>query len=1671
MESIWKRRKRLILIGVGALVLILAFALGLWLALGHRSGEEEHKVYEFSLSERDIAIDIGSTVKLAIIPEQGSEELEPEITWISGTDAVATVDEDGTVTAVTGGESRVTAIARCDGNEYSVSCMVTVKAPGKEYSNYKIRWFTQNKNRVGYDVTEEEFERLVGSQVELTEKEARRKLPKNYVLNTEKGSFTGTVKEKLGQCILEVYFDVAEINYYVDCYYESETEFGTYPIKETETYKAYAYTEVSAPASPKEGFLRKEGAGNQSRTVEAGFRMSVYYDRVRSKATITYASGRPTAVYTNVYGVGLVDAPADALTDSLERYSTTSGCYINGNRVDSIEEELKKIARDVQVEVRLEDFSGWICEPDGTMQNMTEYPNQEAYAYLKGSGNTVYLSATYDLTGSQTQMVGVTVRCGGSNRNFRFNDHAVRIHEGFTGESGIVDNGWWGFNDAGYWAFDDGEAYVWNQNNAEDAYGTKFSSASVDMYSNTEPSSHDMVWAIQEGVIYCNLDGVPVLRIPLSRLDKEWTAEKEYEIGIYAFDGEHAYNDLKVRNISVSFDKEAEARLKLDGEAEDASLTRVAYDVITGKYLPASAYGFSTLSTKAEKGNTGISADINLLDVNNSASAYGVTVGIGDRSVQYVLNGNDQRRRHDDYGWESMAYLRAVDQVKIYDDGGVSHVEAFVEDGYFYVKYNGVQVQCINMLSMFPEYDPEVSEVTVGVCSTDAVLGLAEICNVRFLSEQDVTAIEKRQWNVYSEWDGSGPAEDKCSFEEGYFEKTNTNGWTTMPLYGSSKAWQVEGTMARTDARDAEMLKMGFRIEAGGKEIRILGQNYGILPILNSGWPWVWGYNEGVNDYVLNTKASCLFHERTADEITFKAVIYEDVLYVWFDGDLCWCVPLTNHKFKLEDGSDYNFEPGSDYRLTLVLYDGSGLGKMTDLKVQMGYQVEAPVWVDARRMTYDAAKNAYVVGDGQESWLYSKAAAGNIGVSADVAAPGKNAGITVRVGNESWLILSDGEENYVRIKNYQWDGNAGTFGSFSNTPLRDADGNGNIKGLVKDGYFYLLFNDKEVLCMNMLSLFPDYNEDSFVSIGLGSWWSPGVSFSNAKYLSSEEVTAVETKQWGYYSDYPGADSYSFEEGYFEKKNADGWKIMPMLGSSKVWQVEGTMARTDARDAEMLKMGFRIESGDKEIRILGQNYGILPIINNGWPWVWGYNEGVNDYVLNTKASSLFHERTADEITFKAVIYEDVLYVWFDGDLCWRVPLTNNQINGGYNFAPGSDYRLTLVLYDGSGLGKMKDLKVQMGYQVETPVWVDVRNMTYDAAKNDYIVGGGQESWLYSQAAAGNISVSADVTALDKNAGIAVRVGNESWLILSDGEENDVRIKNHQEVIGTGSNFNATPLRDAQGKGKIEGQVKDGYFYLLFNDKEVLCIDMASLFPDYNEDSLVSMGFGGWWSEGVSFSNVKMEYLVEELDWVDVRNMTYDAEKNSYVVGYGQESWLYSKAAVGNIGVSADVDTLSTRGNAGIVVRVGNVSWLILSDGEENYVRIKNHQWDGSAGTFGSFSNTPLRDAQGKGKIEGRVKDGYFYLLFNDKEVLCIDMASLFPGYNEDSLVSMGFGGWWSEGVSFSNVEYMSAEEADMNDKMGYQAEAPEALAAVGRNGKILKFGMGIAQIICKKIGGC
>ena len=1534
MENRLKNKKKLILAGTGVLLLILALAFGLWFALARNVAGGKKEIYKFSLNERDVALNVGNTLKLDVIPDRSSRSLKPELSWISAEEGVATVAEDGTVTAVAGGETRVTAVARYAGSEYSVSCMVTVKAAGMEYSDYKIRWYTQKRDRSGYEVTEERFERLVGSKVELTEEEALKQVPENYTLNREKGVWSGTVKEALGLCILEVYFDVAEIDYYVDFYYESAGKLGSYSEKETKKFQAYAFSEVQAPENHKDGFTMNQEIGDQKKVVEAGSRLKVYYDRVRTEITVTYESGKESAVYTNVYGVGPVDAPADAFVDSLDEYFTTSGCYINGQRSSDVLEDLKQIAYDVLVEVKLENISGWFYNSEeDCLENLGE-KNSTTYAYLKGKGSTVYLSATYDITGSESNMFGITLRSGDTSRQFWFADRGVYVRKDHWYDSGVIGDAQFKYNNGGSW---EGGAFVWAQNN-EGAWGTEVSSVVADMLQNRSASSHDMVWAVYEGILYGSVDGETVLRLPLNHFDETWTAEKQYEIGFSTFDGPKGYDELKIRNVTVCFDEEAEKKLHLEQEVQGAQLDGVAYDVLTGVYLPATSFGFSTLNNEATAKNTGISADIQMLDMENSASGYGVTVQVGDRSVQYLMQCNDQARRQDNYGWDSVAYLRTLDLVKPFDSNGNCHVEAFVKDGYFYILYNGIQAQCVNMLSMFPEYVRETSEVEVGLCTCDANLGLAQFRNVKLLSEKEVDAAESAPWRYYSET----PDADSYDFAEGSFTSV-TQSNKKVSLYGKSKTWQVTGTMERTN--DAE-IGMGFEIRSGEKVSKFLGFKNGILAGDDNGWINEW-IPEKWRTYLLNDKADAFFGQpNTRNSIDYKAVIFEDVLYVWFDGELCWRVPLTDNEL-------YNFDADSDYELALYIKsDMGGFGRMTNLDTKMGYQVteqtafetdskgknysfaEAMTILKANIETYLKAERSGMMLEALEGnyvtakeegvvYLYGDRGTGDRGVSTDIRWLEKEghwdsgALVTLKMGDASRQFMVWSNPGNYHNGLFYMTGHQLWYNEFypedfwgkdkEKVDLWDtvkdlatpfgADGNSHVEAFVKDGYFYVKYNGKQALCINMVSLFQDYDPaTSEIAVGIGGVYNNGnqARFSNTTFLSEGDIAEIESTQWGYYSSAPATDSYSFAEGSFTSVTQSN-KNVSLLGKNKTWQVTGTMERTN--DAE-IGMGFEIRSGEKVSKFLGFKNGILAGDDNGWINEW-IPEKWRTYLLNDKADAFFGQpNTRNSIDYKAVIFEDVLYVWFDGELCWRVPLTDNEL---YNFDADSDYELALYIKsDMGGFGRMTNLDTKMGYQVteqtafetdskgknysfaeamtilkaniETYLKAERSGMMLEALEGNYVTAKEEGVvYLYGDRGTGDRGVSTDIRWLEKEGhwdsgalvtlkmgdasrqfmvwsnpgnyhnGLFYMTGHQLWYNEFYPEDFWGKDKEKVDLWDTVKDL-ATPF-GADGNSHVEAFVKDGYFYVKYNGKQALCINMVSLFQDYDPaTSEIAIGIG-------------------------------------------------------------------------------------------------------------------------------------------------------------------------------------------------------------------------------------
>lgn len=1048
MKNLTNKKKMILL----AVLLLFALTSAVSALIFGKAQKEAESL--FNLSERDVLMEIDDSKKLELesdaINVNGKNLV---VSWISSNKSVATVTEDGTVVAVAGGESKITAIVEYKDREYSTSCMVTVKGGEHQYSTYKLRWFTQKQDRSDYEVVEETYERLVGSSVEITEMDALKQLPNNYTLNKEKSKLTGKVQRKEGACVIEVYFDVAEVTYFVDYYYESDAQLGTYPTKETKKFKSYAFTEVTVTENPKKGFeINKTVAGTQmtNKSVVSGSRLKVFCDRVRSKVTVDYISSKPTATYECIYGVGLVNAPADVFVDSAEYKIAT---FINGKKKQASADFMKTITEDTNVKFQLDGagFEYSIQNGVSTIRNNSDKKATSSYAILNGTSDTIYLSANYKTTGSSSNTFGITLSDGKTSREIRLSKKGVTVMKNHTNESGLVSGKYNAYTNPG--VYNDGNVFVWAQN-TKGTGGTKIQSVVNSMLKDRAGSDYRICWAVVDGVLYCNVEGQTVLRLPLTYLDKTWTAGQKYEIGFSSYDVSAWGDELEISQVKNVYGNDAKALLVTNKELNAKLSQNMGYDVFTGAYLPASKSGAAYIYGTETKENIGVSTNVTWVDKDNTASAIGISLKLGEESIQYVVQGqNQQVRSQTNHKWENVAssdvrkkftnQIMAIEEP--FNADGSSEVKAFVKDGYFYVLYNGVQVQCIDMLSLFPSYTAE-SKVSVGICSWDANLGLAKFTNVAELNADAVMAVENtKEWGFYSE----SFTENTCNFVDAAFTKTDAKA-RAVKLFGNNATWQIDGTMNRTDDKLLD-LAMGFRISSvdGANNILLTGRLNGFQRILNGVWPSSKNnyqgreYDTKASQYAFNTIVSDKFfnkdnstvenavNTRTQESMGFKAVIYNDVFYVWFTDEsgntgLCWRVPLTEAQFG-------GFEKGSNYIVELYMGSSDTSASMTNLDVKMGYHVtEQQDFVkDNKDKTYTFADAIQAIDKNVAKWDVSsfnhKTVAGNVAeelVTANTLGTGKGNSVYLQGSSETVYLkteldISDGTNGQTRLMGIQ----------------------------------------------------------------------------------------------------------------------------------------------------------------------------------------------------------------------------------------------------------------------------------------------------------------------------------------------------------------------------------------------------------------------------------------------------------------------------------------------------------------------------------------------------------------------------------------------------------------------------------------------------------------------------
>ncbi len=1326
-SSITKKIATLVITIIG----LLMFASGC-------AGKDEDVV--ITLSQRDVAIEVDEKIELeAECQIKGKKVDSKDIQWVSQKSTVAVVDEKGAVTGLKGGTGYITAVYERDGKEYSATCVITVKDEELEYSTYKLRWHVQNKDRDGYEVTEETFEREVGSKVELTMQEASEKLASGYVLNKEKSTLTGTVKDKLGACVIDVVYDVAKVKYNVNYYMESAKTLGTY-VKETKQLEAYAFTEVSVTPEDKAGFVLNKAAKNvvTTKSLTPGMNFSLYYNRLRTNVTIKYTNGT-TATYQNVYGVGLQGTPV--LQESLGYFSSTG--YVDGKRVNMNNDYFKTLIADTTVEIGVNGNGfTYSAANGGTLTHTNDEIASHSYAYTGKKGDTIYLKGTYETTGSLTDSFGITLTDGKNSWQVRMRKYDLIVSK--DGNSGTIN---WG----------------------SDSVDSIYVRTSV-----AKQNAYDMTWALWEGTLYCNINGQIVGAVPMKQIDSSWKDGKKYEIGVSVLDYEGMEDALKISNLDIQVGNAALAKLVTDKQVASAEEYALNYEPITGTYVPSNRGQAGYVYTSESDVNVGISATIKWFNKDTSVAAAGITVKVGDESRQIVVEGmNSQVRRQEDHKWQNVVWMndRVTRYAAPFDATGTSKVVAAVRDGHLYVTYNGVEAVCLKMAALFPEYQKD-TKATLGIYTWDAKNGLSQFSDVKVLNTSQVTALSLQEFGYYSE-SGSASQQD---YKTGLIKKT-AGGWQEVELLGTSDKWQVTGIMKRYDATSAGDLMMGFTISSGDTKVQILGQHYGFARIVNGEWSnsdrGVYTYNGGNTKYAFNDITYPFFRDgtRRSSELTFKAVIWEDVLYVWFDDEICWRVPLTSTEFG-------GFEAGSDYTLTLSMAEPNRQGGFENLQTKMSYEVSDVAGLEDTlkvitnnviRWAEGNMTNFHIDGtNGEELTTIAKTTSGtyaylgeasqDIYVSAKYNTLQKKAttffGITIKNGDQTRQIgfqhkgitvqsqhgwspssgtgvpdagtnvfyynTAGNKGNYVFAQNI-----AGAWGKVENNAINKmvsstTPSTYQIDWAITDGVLYGRIDGVIFLQMPLTKLCSTWTADKEYQIGFNTWDNSGngdikITDIEAYYGDAAKAKLVTDKK----VDFASSKDMDYEAftGAYVPRSATGSHYAYGAASTKAQGISTTITMLDKTNTGS-SSGIGIKSGTQsaEIRTEGHNLAVRIQFNHDW--------GTPTTVTNQLPADVKPYDDNGVCKMTAVIKNDMIYIFYNGKQAGALELY--KLLPGYK--TGDEIQMGITGWDTSnGLSLFHDTKFLTEEEAKAVATNDVKwdveffTQTVSAAAVDVVNG--------------------------------------------------------------------------------------------------------------------------------------------------------------------------------------------------------------------------------------------------------------------------------------------------------------------------------------------------------------
>ncbi|MBQ2923659.1 MAG: hypothetical protein IJE60_11350 [Tyzzerella sp.] len=882
--------------------------------------------------------------------------------------------------------------------------------------------------------------------------------------------------------------------------------------------------------------------------------------------------------------------------------------------------------------------------------------------FSKEASDTVYMSGTYTNAlkdAANMEAVGIAIKdTDGNERRIDLCGYGFRWST--SAES-------WG--DVKY-LHGLGNGYLWAQNGNSELYKLVASGTS---------KTADIVWVIQDNTLYCSVNGMISIILPLNVLYAGWTSESstQYYMALSVYsprDGKYA----DISDFTSLYGDAAKAMLK-DKQAVCSGMFSdvkdIVYDAVDGAYI-AKYSGNSAGAYGDADSKVALQAEIQWYDQSSTTGGAGISVksSTTGKSVEFLLMPNNRTlRKLENLNWTDVKDITLPSDIVPFNENGVCNLKAMVTNGTLYLYCNGVEAYQVALSEYLDGYVGE--DVKLGIATRNSNEGIAFFRDIKFTMDEVVLA-------------------------------------------DASTTWEVTGTMEQTDL--TKILSQGFKIEAadeeGKKSLTLFGQDAGFVVNGDTTYTEYTSANRSIlkiaDEAYMNFFSSTA---RTSTEIDFRLRVVDDTLCVWFDDVLIWNIPLTESAFG-------GFDEGSAYQISLVIEDDFIGNVFKNVVVRTGGEVPILVDLDTDAPTSinenislsemsgmikntSSTNRVYIEGS-SKTWeitgTMKKYNADNyIAHGFTVYGMGADGYMQEQqfYGNEHAYATAEtgGAWDFSHNAQDQIYGFHSTHAYFSSNSSASPVSEVPFRLVIADDVLYLFTDGK-------LSWRAPLTADELGGFEAGSVYQVGFVFTADEGTTAFENVVAKT---GEHADTSGVTKFIplsttsgitadkiagtiTVNGGSNKDNVVYFRTEESDNRSAKWEISGTMKRSDVSIWSM--MGFAVTDGSTTKYFYGQNAGFVVFTD------LKYYMNVNDTTVFSNASvpSFFEygNVTDDEIAFRAVLLEDVLYVYFEGELAWRIPLTDSRFGG---FAAGSTYRLGMAQRDAATV-YYQNLSVKSGNEV-------------------------------------------------------------------------------------------------------------------------------------------------------------------------------------------------------------------------------------------------------------------------------------------------------------------------------------------------------------------------------------